>query len=105
MAKSEVGCVHQIKDVESNLNFFEQTISISEPVTEFVTKEMLIFKHYQIVSKEIKCPFELWAKHEAMFFIVSFLDQQILEIAGLQIESNFFFFKARVLIKLRRGCL
>jgi len=35
MPKSKVGCVHQIRDAESNLNILEQTLSISEPVTTF----------------------------------------------------------------------
>jgi hypothetical protein len=68
MAKSEVGCVHQIRDAKSNLNIFEQTLRISELVTKFVTTEMLIFKHYQVVSKEIRCPFQSWAKLEAHIF-------------------------------------
>jgi len=86
IGKSKVGCVHQTRDAESNFNIFEQTLGINEPVTKFVTKEMLIFKHYQVVSKEIKCPFQSWAKHEAMFSIASFLAQQILGLVGLQIE-------------------
>ncbi len=47
---------------------------------------MLIFKHYQIVSKEFKCLLQWWAKHEAMFHVVSFLVRQILRIARSQIE-------------------
>ncbi len=47
-------------------------------------------------------PFQSWAKHEAMFFIVSFLAQQILEIAGLKIEIKKIFSLTRVLTKLRR---
>jgi hypothetical protein len=105
MAKFKVEHVHQITNVKSNLNIFEQTLSISEPITKFVTREMLIFKHYQVVFKKIKCLFQLWAKHEAMFFIVSFLAQQILEIAGLQIEIKKIFSLTRVFTKLRRCCL
>jgi hypothetical protein len=38
----------------------------------FVTKEMLISKHYQVDFKEIKCFFQWWAKHETMFPTIDF---------------------------------
>jgi hypothetical protein len=38
---------------------------------------MLIFRHYQVDSKEIKCPLQWWEKHEIMFPIVGFLAHQI----------------------------
>jgi hypothetical protein len=44
---------------------------------------MLIFKLYQVDSKEIKCPFQWWEKHETMFPNVGFLTHQILGIIGL----------------------
>jgi hypothetical protein len=47
---------------------------------------MLIFKWYQVHSKEIKCPLQWWAKHEAMFSIIVFLVRQILGIVESQIE-------------------
>jgi hypothetical protein len=47
---------------------------------------MLIFKWYQVHSKEIKCPFQWWTKHEAMFSIIVFLVHQILGIVESQIE-------------------
>jgi hypothetical protein len=53
---------------------------------EFVTKELLIFRHYQLDSKDIKCPIQWWGKHEAMFHVVCFLAHQILNIVGSQIE-------------------
>jgi hypothetical protein len=37
--------------------------------------EMLIFRHYQVDSKEIKCPLQWWEKHEVTFPIVVFLTQ------------------------------
>jgi hypothetical protein len=45
-------------------------------------KKLLVFKHYQIDPKEIKCPFQWWGKHDAMFVIVGFLACQILGIVG-----------------------
>ncbi len=36
---------------------------------------MLIFGHYQVDSKEIKCPLQWWEKHEVTFPIVVFLTQ------------------------------
>lgn len=47
---------------------------------------MLIFMHYQVDSKEIKCPFQWWAKHEAIFPILDLLVGEILKIVGSQIE-------------------
>ncbi len=47
---------------------------------------MLIFMHYQVDSKEIKCSFQWWAKHEAIFPILDLLVGQILKIVGSQIE-------------------
>jgi len=57
MLESKVGCVDQIRDTKFNLDIFEQTPKASEPTTKLVNREMLIFMHYQVDSKEIKCPF------------------------------------------------
>jgi hypothetical protein len=66
---------------------FEQTASTSELAKELVKRELLIFKRYQLNVKDIKCPFQWWQKHEAMFLTIGFLAQQILEIVGSQIET------------------
>jgi hypothetical protein len=58
---------------------------------KFVTKELLIFKRYQVDPKDIKCPLQWWGKHEAMFPTIGFLAHQILGIVGSQLESIFFF--------------
>jgi len=92
MVESKVQCVDQIRVIKLNLNIFVQTLRASEPTKKLVTREMLTFMRYQVDSKEIKCPFQWWAKHEAIFPILDFLTGQILEILGsqIEIENNFF---------------
>jgi hypothetical protein len=80
MSKFEVGCAYQIANANSNVNIFELTPSTNEPTTKLITKKLLIFKYYQVDSKVIKCPFQWWEKHEAMFSIIDFLTRQILRI-------------------------
>jgi hypothetical protein len=63
---------------------------------------MLIFKHYQIVSKEFKCLLQWWAKHEAMFCVVGFLVRQILRIARSQIEIQKIFSLIGIHTNLKR---
>jgi hypothetical protein len=82
MVESKVECVNQIRDTKFNLDIFEQTPKASEPTTKLVNREMLIFMCYQVDSKEIKCPFQWWAKHEPIFPILDFLAGEILEIVG-----------------------
>jgi hypothetical protein len=55
-------------------------------MTEFVTREMLISKRYQVDFKEIKCFLQWWTKHETMFPTIGFLVCQIFRIVGSQIE-------------------
>jgi hypothetical protein len=83
MVESKVGCVNQIRNTKFNLDIFEQTLKASEPTTKLVNMETLIFMRYQLDSKEIKCPFQWWAKHEPIFPILHFLAGQILEIVGV----------------------
>jgi hypothetical protein len=85
--KKIVECVYQTGDEDSSLDIFQQTTSTSEPSKELVTKELLIFKHYQVDPKNIKCPLQWWGKHEAMFLTFGFLACQILSIIGSQIET------------------
>ncbi len=77
-----VGCVDQTCDEDLNLDIFQWTTSTSEPSKELVTKELLIFRNYQVDPKDIKCPLRWWGKHESMFLTISFLACQILGIAG-----------------------
>jgi hypothetical protein len=64
--------------------------------------ELLIFKHYQVDRKDIKCPFQWCGKHEVMFPIVGFLVHQILGIVGSQIEIERIFSLASILINLKK---
>ncbi len=73
MVESKVVCANQTRDAESDLDIFEQIPITSELAIELVTREMLIFRCYQVNSKEIKCPLQWWAKHEAMLFTIGFL--------------------------------
>jgi hypothetical protein len=98
--ESKVGCIDQIKDSKFDFDIFEQTPSTSEPTKELVNREMLIFMRYQADSKEIKCHFQWWAKHEAMFPILGFLASQILEIVGSQIELERIFICSGDIYKL-----
>jgi hypothetical protein len=70
MAKSEVECANHTKDAKFDLDILKQTPNISESTTD--TKEMLIFRCYQVDSKELKCLLEWWAKHETMFITLIF---------------------------------
>ncbi len=95
-----VGCVDQIIDEDYRLDIFQQIASTSEPTKEFVTKELLIFRHYQMDPKDIKCLFQWWGKYEAMFPTIGFLARQILNIIRSQIEIEFFFL-SRPIYKLK----
>jgi hypothetical protein len=35
--------------------------------------ELLVFRRYQLDAKDIKCPFQWWQKHEALFPTIRFL--------------------------------
>jgi hypothetical protein len=71
----------------------------------FVKKELLVFWHYLVDVKEIKCPFQWWEKHENMFPTIKFHICQILGIVGSQIETERIFSLVGILINLRRCCL
>jgi hypothetical protein len=101
-AKSKVGCVYQIRHANSDLNIFEQTPNTSEPTIELVIKEMLIFRCYQMDSKDIKHLFQWRVKHETIFPNVGFLDLQILEIIGSQIEIERIFFFSTDIYKFEK---
>ncbi len=90
-----IKCVNQTIDENCNMDFFQQIASTSEPTKKHVTMELLIFKHYQMDPKNIKCPIQWWRKYKAMFPIIGFLAHQILNIIGSQI---IFFYKSLVAI-------
>jgi len=54
----------------------------SEPTKEVVNKELLMFKRFPMVVKDIECCLKWWAKHESLFPTVAFLARQILDIVG-----------------------
>jgi hypothetical protein len=91
-------------DDDNNLDIFQMTIGNIELTKKFVKKELLVFWHYLVDVKEIKCPFQWWEKHETMFPTIGFLICQILRIVGSQIEIERIFSLAGILINLRR-CL
>ncbi len=91
-------------DDDNNLDIFQMTIRSTKPTKDFVERELLLFQCYHMDVKEIKCPFQWWDKHEAMFPIVRFLTCQILRIVGSQIETERIFSLARILNNLKR-CL
>jgi hypothetical protein len=45
---------------------------------KFVNKEILIFRKFEMDTKDIKCPLQWWEKHESMFPTIGFLACQIL---------------------------
>jgi hypothetical protein len=57
LVESERGIVDQRFEEDNNLDIFEMTTSKSEPTTKLINKELLIFKHYEMVVKDIKYPF------------------------------------------------
>jgi len=84
------------------LDIFEQISISNESTTKFVTKKMLIFRCYLVDSKEIKCPFQWWTKHETIFPRIGFLTGQILWIIGSQIETERIFSFTKIFTNLRR---
>jgi hypothetical protein len=54
------------------------TINTNEPIIVLVNNEFLIFKHYQVDVKDIKCPLQWSEKHECMFCTIHFeLDKSL----------------------------
>ncbi len=72
IVESEIGCANQIIYANSNLDLFQQTPNTSEVAKEFVTKKLLIFKHYEVNPTEIKCHLQWWGKHETLFLLLVF---------------------------------
>lgn len=74
MCKSNNKCKFQSR-------YFKQTPSTNELMRKLVTKELLIFKCFQVDLKKIEWSLQWWGKQEAMFY-------QILGIVGSQIEAK-----------------
>jgi hypothetical protein len=101
LVEFERGVVDERVEKDRNLDIFEMAISTSEPITKLVNRELLIFRHYQVDIKDIKCPFQWWEKHESMFPIVGFCARQILRIVRSQIKTKIIFSLAKMLTSLR----
>jgi hypothetical protein len=48
--------VEQKVEKDRSLDIFGMIVNISEPTTELIKRELLIFKRYQVDVKDIKCP-------------------------------------------------
>jgi hypothetical protein len=55
LVKLERGVVDQRIEKDNNLNIFEMTTNTIKPTMELINKELLIFRHYQMEVKDIKC--------------------------------------------------
>jgi hypothetical protein len=53
-----IGCIEQTIDEDCNFDIFQQTTFTSELTKELITRELLIFKCYQVDPKDIKCHFQ-----------------------------------------------
>jgi len=104
LVEFEWGVVDEKVKEDKNLDIFEMTISTNEPTMKLVNRELLIFKHYQVDVKDIKCRLQWWGKHENMFPTIGFCARQILRIVGSQIKIERIFSLVQILINLRRCC-
>jgi len=100
----KTGVVEQRVEKDRSLDIFEMTSSTSELATELVNKELLIFRHYQVDVKDIKCPLQWREKHESMFPTFGFCARKILGIIESQIETKKIFSLIGILTSPRR-CL
>ncbi len=73
--ESKMGVIDQRVEEDMNLNIFKMTTSTNEPTMELVNKELLIFRHYQMVVKDIKYPSTLqwWKNMRACFLQLVFM--------------------------------
>jgi hypothetical protein len=74
------------------------TINTNEPTIVLVNNELLIFRHYQVDVKDIKCPLQWQEKHESMFSTIGFWIRQIFRIVGSKIEIERTFSLAIIVI-------
>ncbi len=56
LVEFERGVVDQRVEEDMIFDIFEMTTNTSDPTMELVNRELLIFKHYQVDVKDIKCP-------------------------------------------------
>jgi hypothetical protein len=86
------GIVDQGVEKDNILDIFEMTTNISEPTMELINRIFLIFKHYQVDVKDMKCLSQWWEKHESMFPTIGFCARHILGIVGSQTKMERIFF-------------
>jgi hypothetical protein len=55
LVESKMGFVDKKVEEDKTLAIFEMTTNTSEPTTKLVNKELLIFRHYQVDVKDVKC--------------------------------------------------
>jgi hypothetical protein len=55
LVEFEKNVVNQRVEKDMSLDIFKMTVNTSEPRRELVNRELLIFKHYQVDVKDIKC--------------------------------------------------
>jgi hypothetical protein len=56
LVEYERGVVDQRVEEDRSLDIFEMTTNTSEATMKSVNRELLIFRHYQVNVKDIKCP-------------------------------------------------
>jgi len=73
LVETKRGFVEQRVEEEKSLDIFEMIASISEPTIQLVNKKLLIFKHYQVNVKDIKCPLQWWENMKTCFLQLVFV--------------------------------
>jgi hypothetical protein len=54
------------------------TINTNDSTMVLVNNELLIFRHYQLDVKDIKCALQWWEKHKNIFLTIGFgLDKSL----------------------------
>jgi hypothetical protein len=67
LVEFERGVVDQRVEEDRSLDIFERTTNTNEPTTKLVNRKLLIFRHYQVDVKDIKCPLQWWEKMRPCF--------------------------------------
>jgi len=57
LAESKRGLVDQGVGKDNSLDIFERIVNTSERPLELISRELLVFKDYQVDVKNIECPF------------------------------------------------
>jgi hypothetical protein len=58
LVEYERGVVDQRIDEDNNLHIFKKIANTIGPSMKVINRELLIFKHYQVDVKDIKCPLQ-----------------------------------------------